>query len=76
MYGQDVDLDLMYGRGTSHRSRDEALERARSHLVGRGGGEVEIQNPAGTVIEREVVPAPEWWMGDETTPNGSRDGPN
>ena len=76
VYGQDVDLDLMYGRATSHRSRDEALERARSHLVGRGGGEVEIQNPAGTVIEREVVPAPDWWMGDETTPNGSGSGPN
>ena len=74
VYGSDVEEDLVYGRGTSHRSRTAALERARSHLANHyGGGEIEIQNPAGTVIGQETVPAPDWWLGDETTPNGTGD---
>ena len=73
--GRNVEEDLLYGRATSHRSRAEALERARSHLANHyGGGEIEIQNPAGTVIGHEAVPAPEWWLGDETAPSGSGDG--
>lgn len=66
VYGQNVEEDLSYGRATDHSSRAEALERARSHLAGLGGGEVEIQNTAGAVIGSETVPAPEWWLGDES----------
>ena len=75
VYGSDVEEALVYGRGTSHRSRAAALERARSHLANHcGGGEIEIQNPAGTVTGRETVSPPEWWLGDDTPP-GPGDGP-
>lgn len=74
VYGSKVEEDLLCGRATSHRSRAEALERARSHLADYGGGEIEIQNPTGTVIGQEIVPPPEWWLGEETAANGSGDG--
>ena len=75
VYGRYVEEDLVYGRATSYSSRAEALERARSHLANNyGGGAVVIQNRAGTVIGKETVPPPEWWLGDEPAPNGSGDG--
>ena len=74
VYGPKVEEALLYGRATSHRSRAEALERARAHLADYGGGEIEIQNPAGTVIGQETVPPPEWWLGEEAAANGSGDG--